>query len=126
MAKITMNMTSYDVPDQCEGIFSDLTSDDWQCKYVEAGVSYGFFDSKNDKFRKDDKISKWESIKMIMKARGLEKKAGFADDEYQKAYVAAAVDAGIIDAPFEDYNTSAVRSWIFVGASEAVDNTMPA
>jgi hypothetical protein len=126
MAKIVMNMTSYEVLDQCEGKFSDLKASDWQCKYVEAGLEHGFFDGNNENFRKDDKISKWESLKMIMKARGLEKKAGFADDEYQKAYVAAALDAGIIDKEFTDYNSNAIRSFIFVSASEAVDKTMPA
>jgi hypothetical protein len=126
MAKITMNMTSYDVPDQCEGKFSDLKASDWQCKYVEAGLEHGFFDGNNKNFRKDDKISKWEALKMIMKARGLEKKEGFAEDEYQKAYVAAALEAGIINKEFTDYNANAVRSFIFVSASEAVDNTTAA
>jgi hypothetical protein len=55
-----------------------------------------------------------------MKARGLEKKEGYGDD-YARAYVEGALDAGIISEAFSDYNTNAERGDIFITAVEAID-----
>ncbi|MCE2507637.1 MAG: S-layer homology domain-containing protein [Nitrosopumilaceae archaeon] len=116
MAKVTMNLSSSDVTNSCQEIFSDLPSSDWGCKYAEAGLSLGFFAS-NSEFRPNDDISKWEALKFIMQARGLEKGN---DSDFRKAYVDAAVEAGIATY-FSDYNTAITRGQIFIWAAEALE-----
>lgn len=116
MAKVTMNLSGSDVTDSCQGSFSDLPSSDWGCKYAEAGLSEGFF-AANSNFRADANISKWEALKNVMKARNIEKGT---DADFRKAYVDAAVEAGVADS-FSDYDTAATRGQIFIWAVEAVD-----
>ncbi len=123
MLKVMMNLSSVTVTDTCEGKYADLSALDWGCKYAEAALWAGFI-APNANFRPDDNVSKIEALKMIMQARGIEKDASQAD--WRVGYVVAAVDAPILDASgmygsFTDYDTSALRGWIFVVAAQAVD-----
>lgn len=117
MAKVTMKLSETDVADVCNGKFSDLKTADWACKYAEAGLALGYF-AANDIFRPMAVITKSESLKMIMKARDLEKSS---NSDWQAAYVEAAVEAGILDAAFTDYNAVAQRGWIFQTAVNAIE-----
>ncbi|MDD3303138.1 MAG: hypothetical protein PHN31_06295 [Candidatus Gracilibacteria bacterium] len=117
MAKITMKLSDETVSDVCEGKFSDLTSDSWACKYAEAGLAKGYF-AANATFRPMDVVTKIEALKMVMKARGIEKSS---NTDWKAAYVEAAVEAGVIDASFTDYDTVATRGWIFQSSVNAIE-----
>ncbi len=119
MSKVTMKLSSVDVMDVCNWLYSDLQPWDWGCKYAEAGQNAGFF-AANPKFRPDANISKWEVLKNIMKARWIEKGN---DADFRKGYVDGALAAWIITESFTDYNTPAIRGWIFQVAAEAVDDS---
>lgn len=119
LAKITMNLSSVEVMDVCNGLYSDLPSSDWGCKYAEAGQNAGFF-AANPEFRADASVSKWEVLKNVMKARGIEKGD---DTDFRKGYVDGAVAAWIISESFTDYDTAAVRGWIFQVSADAVDSS---
>ncbi len=117
MAKVTMKLSEQDVVDVCEWKFADLTSADWACKYAEAGLANGYF-AANTTFRPQDNVTKVEALKMVMQARGVAKSS---NADWMAAYVEAALEAGILDASFTDYNTVAVRGWIFQIAVNAIE-----
>lgn len=123
MLKVMMNLSSVTVTNTCEGKYADLSALDWGCKYAEAAL-WAWFIAPNANFRPDDNVSKIEALKMIMQARGIEKDASQAD--WRVGYVVAAVDATVLDASgtygsFTDYDTYALRGWIFVVAAQAID-----
>ncbi|MFA5917351.1 MAG: S-layer homology domain-containing protein [Candidatus Gracilibacteria bacterium] len=117
MAKVTMKLSEQDVVDTCEGKFTDLVAADWACKYAEAGLANGYF-AANPTFRPQDSVTKIEALKMVMQARGIAKSS---NTDWMAAYVEAGVEAGILDASFTDYNTVAVRGWIFQNAVNAIE-----
>jgi len=100
----------------CESPFSDIADTDWACKYAVTALNAGFI-AKNDNFRPDDKVSKVEALKMVMKARKIAKSN---NSDWRAAYVEAAVEAGIADT-FSDFNTSSTRGTMFVWAAEAIE-----
>jgi hypothetical protein len=85
MAKVTMKLSEEDVSETCAGKFSDLVAADWACKYAEAGLANGYF-AANATFRPMDVVTKIEALKMIMKARGIEKSS---NTDWMAAYVEA-------------------------------------
>jgi len=118
MMKIVMNLSGKNVADTCNGTFGDVTND-WGCKYIESALSHGFI-AANANFRPDDSISKAEAMKLILKARGIEKAYNTAD--WQDDYMKTALDNGVIASAYSDHNTAALRGWIFsVGAAEQKD-----
>lgn len=118
MMKIVMNLSGKNVPDTCNGEFSDVTND-WGCKYIETALSHGYIAANSD-FRPDDSISKAEAMKLILKARGIDK--AYNTDAWQDDYMKTALDHGLIQSAYSDHNTAALRGWIFsVGASETSD-----
>jgi len=117
MAKITMKLSDETVSDVCEWKFSDLTSDSWACKYAEAGLAKWYF-AANATFRPMDVVTKIEALKMVMKARGIEKSS---NTDWKAAYVEAAVEAWVIDASFTDYDAVATRGWIFQSSVNAIE-----
>lgn len=115
MMKIVMNLSGENVPETCNGNFSDV-SNDWGCKYIETALSKGFI-AANDTFRPDDSISKAEAMKLILKARGIDK--AYNTSDWQDDYMKTALDNGLIKSSYSDHNTAALRGWIFtVGAAE--------
>ncbi len=122
MLKIMMKLSSVLVEDKCEGKFADLSAVDWGCKYAEAALAKGYI-APNTNFRPDDNVSKIEALKMIMQARGIAK-----DDaaDWRVGYITAAVTYEILDTSgtygsFTDYDTQALRGWIFVVTIKAMD-----
>ena len=85
MAKVTMKLSETEVADACAGKFSDLKATDWACKYAEAGLANGYF-AANATFRPMDVVTKIEALKMVMKARGIEKSS---NSDWMAAYVEA-------------------------------------
>ncbi len=127
MLKIVMNLSGKNVPNTCTGKFGDVV-DDWGCKYIEAALSNGFI-AKNASFRPDDTITKAESLKLLLGARGIEK--AYNTSDWQGDWMNTAFDNGLLTAKFTDHNSTAVRGWIFgVGAkpvtSWAVATSTPA
>lgn len=117
MAKITMKLSEQEVSDMCEGKFSDLTASNWACKYAEAGLTAGFF-AANATFRPADSVTKIEALKMVMQARGIAKSS---NSDWKAAYVEAAVEAGVLESSFSDFDAVAVRGWIFQTAVNAIE-----
>ena len=115
MMKIVMNLSGKNVPDSCNGDFSDVTND-WGCKYIESALSSGFI-AANATFRPDDSISKAEAMKLILKARGIEK--AYNTTNWQDDYMQTAFDYGLVSSTYSDHNNAALRGWIFsVGAAQ--------
>lgn len=113
MLKIVMNLSGKNVPNTCTGKFSDVVND-WGCKYIEAALSNGFI-AKNASFRPDDTITKAESLKLLLGARGIEK--AYNTSDWQGDWMNTAFDNGLLAAKFTDHNSRALRGWIFwVGA----------
>lgn len=118
MMKIVMNLSGKNVPDTCNGTFGDVTND-WGCKYIETALSNGYI-AANANFRPDDSISKAEAMKLILKARGIDK--AYDTSSWQDDYIKTALDNWLIKSAYSDHNTAALRGWIFgIGAAEASD-----
>ena len=116
MMKIVMNLSGKNVPDTCNGSFGDVTND-WGCKYIEIALKNGFV-AANANFRPNDSISKAESMKLILKAKGIDK--AYNTTDWQADYMNTALDNGLISAAYSDHTTSALRGWIFsVAAADA-------
>lgn len=117
-AKVTMKLSGKETPDTCTGMFSDLDSSDFGCKYAEAMVNNGFA-AANATYRPDADVSKFETLKLVLKSQGLDKAEGYGDN-FQAAYVQAALDNGIISESFTDYNTASTRGFVFSASADAI------
>lgn len=114
--KVMMSLSSISVPENCNGVFNDLSSDDWGCKYAETALENGFV-AANANFRPGDLVSKVEALKMVFQGRNLER----ADNaDWRAGYVEAAVSLGIATS-FTDYDTAASRAEMFIWAAEAIN-----
>lgn len=120
MLKVMVNLSKLTVENKCEGKFTDLPATDWGCKYAEAALAAGYI-AANAKFRPNDNVSKAEAVKMVMKAKGLEKDAT-AGLSWEAAYVKAAVAAKLVDTAFTDYSTASKRGFTIVTAANAIDS----
>lgn len=117
MLKVMMKLSStVTVVDNCEGKFADLPASDWGCKYAETALANNMI-AANSNFRPDENVSKIEALKMIFKARGIEREE---NEDWKAGYVNTAVSKWITST-FSDYDTAAERQWIFVAAVEAAD-----
>jgi len=111
--KIVLNLSGKSVTDSCSGDFGDV-SNDWGCKYIEAGLAHGFI-TANASFRPNDSISKAEAMKLILKARGIDK--AYNSSDWQADYMNTAYDNSIISATYSDHGSNALRGWIFAIAA---------
>ncbi len=107
--KVIMNTSEKKIQQKCEWIFADVTYD-WACKYIEAALKENFI-SWNEAFRPDDTLTKSEALKLIFKARGIQKR--YETNSWQQDYISSAYYLWYIDNKFSDYNTPASRGWIF-------------
>ncbi len=110
--KVVMKISWKEVIDACSGKFWDVT-DDWGCKYIEAALSESFI-AENPDFRPNDSITKAESMKLILKARGIEKTHDTGD--WRDDYMLTAYDKKIILSKYTNHNDEARRWWIFLSA----------
>jgi len=108
MVKVAMNISGMNVPETCNGEFSDLNWDDWGCKYAEAALAQGYI-AANASFRPDDLITNSESLKMIMQAKNI---ARDENDDWRAGYASKAMSEGIVNAEYE-FDVNAKRGWIF-------------
>lgn len=109
MLKIMMKLSGKTVEDICDNSFGDMNASDWGCKYAEAALDNSYI-AANANFRPADNISKIESLKMIMQAKGI---ARFDNTDWRVGYTQKAEDQDLISYAFSDYDTAAKRSWIF-------------
>jgi hypothetical protein len=119
MLKVMMNISGKDVPEVCEGAFTDMSEDDWGCKYAEIALQNGYI-AANSEFRPDDNVSKVEALKFIMQAKDIPRDT---NDDWRAGYVSKALSEDILNASFDDYNSASFRGWIFVTAMNTYDNT---
>lgn len=115
--KVMMNLSSVAVVDNCAGKFSDLKSTDWACKYAETALANGMV-AGNATFGSDRLLSKIEALKMVFQGRDLERND---NADWRAGYVDAAVEMGVADAAFSDYDTAVTRGQFFIWAANAVD-----
>jgi hypothetical protein len=109
MAKIVSKISKIEIVDKCEWSYYDLTSWDWECKYAEAWLKNNYFSAGNTYFRPKDSITKIEALKIVMKAKWIEKTD---NSDWKKAYVEWWKKAWLIN-DFTDYDIVAKRAWIF-------------
>ncbi|NUJ97847.1 S-layer homology domain-containing protein [Candidatus Gracilibacteria bacterium] len=113
--KIVAKINGATVAEKCEKKFSDVDAGDWGCKYIEWALSKGFV-AKNTSFRPNDSITITEALKLIFKARNIEKK--YNTSSWQADYINSAYDLGMIGEKYSNYTSLATRGWIFFVSSK--------
>lgn len=118
MLKVMMNLSGKDVPNTCAGNFSDMSSNDWGCKYAEAALT-NWYIAANASFRPDDSVTLIEALKMIMQAKGIER-----DDnsDWRAGYVSKAESEDLIDSGYFEYDVKATRWWIFSTSARSYED----
>lgn len=117
--KIIAKLSWDEITSNCNGIFSDVATDGWGCKYIEWALSKWHI-ATNDTFRPEDKITKTEAMKLILKVQWIDKVQVTAN--WQEDYMMTAYNFNIIDEKYTDYNADATRGWIFVIATYTIEN----
>ena len=74
--------------------FSDVDKNSWGCKYIEFAYRENLI-AKNKFFRPNDLITKTESIKLILKAKWIEKTR--VTSNWQEDYMITAYEKWIIE-----------------------------
>ena len=107
---------------RCDNIFDDLSDtkpNNWACRNVEVLIDNDLI-SRNTNFRPEDKITKSETIWMLIKAIWFDYNFDTnSDKNWQQQIVEYAAEKGVIEL-FTDYNTDATRGWVF----KVADTTM--
>ncbi len=107
---------------KCDNLFKDLSDTKpnwWACRNVEVLVDNDLI-SKNETFRPEDKITKSETIAMLIKAIGFDYKMDpDSDKNWQEQVVEYAIEKKVIE-PFTDFNTNATRGWVFQVADTTI------
>lgn len=109
LMKIILQISEKSVSDRCIKLFTDVT-DDWGCKYIEAGLRHDFI-ATNPKFRPEASVSKLEAIKLIFKARAIDRV--YNTDSWIQDYLSSAYYLGMTDTKISNYNTPILRGEIF-------------
>lgn len=107
---------------KCDNEFKDLTDtkpNTWACRNVEVLVDNDLI-AKNEYFRPEDKITKSETIAMLIKAIWFDYKFNpNSDKNWQEQIVEYAASKGVVEL-FTDYNTDATRWWVFQVADTTI------
>jgi hypothetical protein len=107
--KVVMKLSGKNVPDECNWEFDDVAND-WSCKYIEAALREWYI-APNDNFRPTDKITLTEAMKLVLKAKGIDKTQ--ETDAWQEDYMMTAYEYRIIEEKYYEFNANAIRGWIF-------------
>ena len=111
--KVLANKVWDEIPNECDYEFRDVKND-WWCKYIEWAMKNAYI-AQEDYFRPDEPMTKAESMKLILKARyidRIQKTSDWRDDDMQTAF-----QKWIVEKKYSDYDKVATRWWIF----EALD-----
>lgn len=121
MLKITMNISGQPVATTCwaQHKFDDLDADDWGCKYADAAIKAGFI-AENDNYRPDDNVSLVEALKLIMQAKWIEREE---NSDWKLGYVNTGYSEGLLENKFTNYDTAALRWWIFIVVQNAITSS---
>jgi hypothetical protein len=115
--KIVAKLSGKKIDDKCDWIFPDVNINGWACKYIEFAYRENFI-AKNEFFRPNSLITKTESMKLILKAKWIEKTV--KTDDWKKDYMITAFEKWIINKKYYDYNKKALRWWIFTSATSVI------
>jgi len=74
--------------------------------------------AKNNNFRPNYLITKTEAIKLVLKTKNIDKTVNTGN--WQKDYMLTAFNKWIIDSKYYDYNSNALRWWIFAVTTSVV------
>ncbi|NDK09738.1 hypothetical protein GW846_03085 [Candidatus Gracilibacteria bacterium] len=118
MLKIVINLSGTDVPETCEGKFSDMDNFDWGCKYAEIALKKKFI-SPNSTFRPNDSVTEAEALKMIMIVRGISRNQS---SNWQFGYSTKATEIGLIDFNINYNDTPALRRFVFLTSARTYSN----
>ncbi len=113
--KIISNVAQLRTKSTCNSFYIDVI-DDWWCKYIESALD-AWYIVKTETFRPNDNITSAEVLKLVFKARKIEKK--YSTNNWQKDYVDTAFDLWLITSKQFDYNSNAKRWWIFYVISKS-------
>lgn len=116
--KIVMKLSEKDIPDECRWDFSDVDTTTWPCKYIESALDEWYI-AQNDFFRPFDYITLTEAMKLVLKAKGIQKIQ--ETDNWQEDYMLTAYKYGIIEEKYYNYNDNATRGWIFEIATATIE-----
>jgi len=112
--KIIMKISEQEIYEDCKWIFADVT-DDWGCKYIETALDNDYIEWLQG-FRPNDQVTKTEALKLIFKARNIQK--AYNTDYWQEDYISTAYYKWFIDEKYKNYNETANRWWIFSTVSK--------
>jgi len=115
--KIIINISKLKIKDNCSWKFSDVVND-WGCKYIENALN-SWYIVTSSKFRPDDNITVKEVLKLVFKARKIEKKYDTWD--WWKDYIDTAKDMWFISDNKVDWDSKAKRWLIFLIISNTYD-----
>lgn len=107
--KVFANLSGNVIWDTCGKDFRDV-QEDWGCKYVTWALEHKHI-APNGYFRPSEQITKAESMKLILKARGIARQESTGDWRVDDMKTARLV--GIIAEDYSDYDSYADRWWIF-------------
>ena len=116
--KIVMKLSWREIIDQCRWEFDDVDTTTWPCKYIEAALDVWYI-AANETFRPFDNITVTEAMKLVLKAKWIEKIQN--TDAWQEDYMLTAYHYGIIDEKYFNYNAAATRWWIFQIATATIE-----
>lgn len=121
MLKIAMNISWKSVLDTCgaQHKFVDLDENDWGCKYADAAIK-SWFIATNTNYRPGDNVSKVEALKLIMQAKWIEREQNV---DWKVGYVNTAFNEGLLENKFSNYDTAALRGWIFIVVQNAITSS---
>jgi len=115
--KVIINTSTISPNESCSEIFFDVEND-WGCKYIEAAFEYEYI-TWNQSFRPDDRLSKTEALKLIFKARNIEK--AYSTNSWQEDYISTALYYWYIDEKYSNHNEPATRWWLFQALARSYD-----
>jgi len=104
--------------EECRYIFADVEGD-WGCKYIEAALE-NWYIAWNEWFRPNDTVSKSEALKLIFKARWIEKR--YDTRNWQEDYISSAYYLWYIENKPETHTENATRWWIFSALAKSYDD----
>ena len=115
IAAVARWVAKLDKKNRCDNIFKDLSDskpNTWACRNVEVLVDNNLI-SRNENFRPEDKITKSETIAMLIKAIWFNYEYDVNNSKnWQQQVVEFATKNGVVEL-FTDYNTNATRWWVF-------------
>jgi len=111
LMKIIMKIAWIDVEEKCENKFRDVESD-WGCKYIESAFQAWFISFNDGVFRPNDNVNVTEALKLIFKARWIQKI--YNTDSWQQDYIRTAQDLWLIKQDYKNFTLAVSRGWIFV------------